>query len=294
MPGTTTELAPERLFALSHPYELDGRVTSYPADARGFAPMQCYLLKEGDSALLMGTGLTRDQDDVVDEIGSVLGSAQLSLMPLGFDFTQLCNVRPIADRIGVEFVYQPQFNDAPWTWLNLRPEFPVGETDGLRRAKTGLMKTGEPIFVDSDGTRKLDLIVPPIRLLPNHWLYDEATRTLFTVDMFTWVWKPTADGPWVVTEDDEDPTTLETLQHALFYNRYWWLSGADTTRLRRALHDLFDSYEIETIAPEHGCVLHGAAVVQRHYELLDELLAGAPDEPAIGVEVGTWRFAEAR
>jgi len=41
----------------------------------------------------------------------------------------------------------------------------VDYTDRLRPAE--LMKTGDPIIVDSDGVRKPDLFVPPIRLLPN-------------------------------------------------------------------------------------------------------------------------------
>jgi hypothetical protein len=289
-----TSLSDGRLFALSHPYALDGRVTTHPVDARGFAPMHCYLLKERDRALLVGTGLTIHERDVIAQLESLLGSARLSLMPLGLDFTRLCNARPIADRFGVELVYQPQFADAPAAWLNLRPEFPRDERDGLRAARAGSMKIGEPILLDEAGARQLELLVPPLRLLPHPWLYDAATRTLFTVDVFTWVWRPDARGPWVLTEEDEDPTTPEIVRHALFRNRYWWLSGARTSRIRRALAEVFDRYEVATIAPDSGCALVGSGVVSRHYQLLDDLLEAAPHEPPLGVAVGKWTFAGAR
>jgi hypothetical protein len=83
-----------------------------------------------------GTGVTRHQEQVIARVESLLGAA-LSLMPLGFDFTLLCNARPIADRIAVEFVYQPQFNDAPWTLLNLRPGFPSTRPVGCGPRRSG-------------------------------------------------------------------------------------------------------------------------------------------------------------
>jgi len=294
MSSETAALADGRVVVLSNSYELDGRVTTHPVDARGYAPMQTYLLKEGERALLLGTGLTGQEDQILNQIDEARGTARLSIMPLGFDFTLLSNARPIADRFGLEYVYQPQYADAPWTWLNLRPEFPVDERDALRSADVGMMKTGTPILLDAAGDRTLHLIVPPLRLLPNPWLYDEATRTMFCVDVFTWVWRPEDRGPWVISEADDDPTTLDTVRHALFDNRYWWLPGADTTRIRRALADTFERYEIENLAPDHGCALEGSAVVSRHYQLLDDLLAEAPGEPAIGVEVGAWTFAGSR
>jgi hypothetical protein len=294
MSSEITPLSGGKLVILSNSYELDGRVSTHPVDARGYAPMQTNLLRQGDRALLLGTGLSGHEQRVIAQLEETIGSARLSIMPLGFDFTLLSNARSIADRFGLEYVYQPSYQDLPWTWLNLRPEFPIDETDALRTAAVQIMKTGVPVELGADGERTLHLIVPPIRLLPNPWLYDEATRTMFCVDLFTWVWRSEDRGPWVITEADEDPTTVETVRHALYGNRYWWLSGADTDRLRRALADTFERYEIETLAPDHGCALAGSGVVERHYQLLDELLAEAPDDPPIGVEVGTWTFAEAR
>jgi hypothetical protein len=289
--GEVWALVEDKVLVMSNPYELDGRVTSYPRDVRGYSPMQCYLLKEGDRALLIGTGLSIQQDQVLAQLETIIGDTKLSLIPSGFDFTRLCNARPIADRFGLEYVYQPPIFDVPPVWLNFRPDFPIDETDGLRKAKAQSVTTGQPFSFDKDEARRLEVLVPPLRLLPNQWLYEEATKTLFTVDVFTWVWRPDASGPWVVGEGDDDATTVETVKHMLFDNRYWWLPGADTTRIRKALAELFDKYDIENIAPEHGCVLKGSSVVSRHYALLDEALAAAPKQKAHGVEVGQWTFA---
>jgi hypothetical protein len=291
--GRVTALA-DGLVVLSNPFLLDGGVSTHPLRARGYAPMQCYLLKEDDRALLVGSGLTIHEKQVLGQVEAELGSARLSFIPSGADFTRLCNARPIADRFGLEFVYQLPLFDIPTAWLNFRPEFPADESDRLRAAEVQPVRTGIPIALAPGGARDVEVLVPPLRLLPNNWLYDVETRTMFTIDLFTWVWRSDDAGPWVVTDADDDATTEETVAHALFDNRYWWLPGADTTRMRRALADLFERYPVENIAPECGCALKGPGVVSRHYQLFDDVLASAPRRPAQGVEVGQWTFGEAQ
>jgi hypothetical protein len=54
--GRILPISSERLVALVHPYELDGRVSSHPLDERGFSTMNCYLFLEDEHALLYSTG----------------------------------------------------------------------------------------------------------------------------------------------------------------------------------------------------------------------------------------------
>jgi hypothetical protein len=54
--------------------------------------------------------------------------------------------------------------------------------------------------------------------------------------------------------------------------RYWWLEGAPTDSIRRGINAVFETYDIETIAPGYGCILRGRKVVARHFQMLDEFL----------------------
>ena len=119
--------------------------------------------------------------------------------------------------------------------------------------------------------RTIDVMQAPIRLIATRWLYDRATKTLFSSDMFTHVWRGRADGPWIVTEAD-DATTPRELRSFMLNTRYWWLEGAPTDTIRRGIDKVFDKYDVETIAPGYGCVLRGRNVVARHYRMLDEFL----------------------
>src|SRR4029077_9531564 len=119
--------------------------------------------------------------------------------------------------------------------------------------------------------RPIDVMQAPIRLIATRWLYDRATLTLFSSDLFHHVWRDRAHGPWVVT-DEGHPTTGRELRSFMLNTRYWWLEGAPTDSIRRGIANVFDKYDVETIAPGYGCILRGREVVERHYRMLDEFL----------------------
>ena len=60
--------------------------------------------------------------------------------------------------------------------------------------------------------------------------------------------------------------------------RYWWLEGAPTDAIRRGIGNVFDTYDIECIAPGYGCILAGRNVVARHYKMLDDFLKACCDK----------------
>ena len=63
--------------------------------------------------------------------------------------------------------------------------------------------------------------------------------------------------------------------------RYWWLEGVSTDSMRRGIGDIFDKYDIETIAPGYGCILRGRKVVASHYRMLDEFLKACDKRVAV-------------
>lgn len=276
-----------RHFALLHPYALTGRETSHPLDVRGWTTSNLNLLVEDDHALLFSTGFSVHQGALLAQLDELVGDRPLALVVPRAEFAAMCNARPIADRFHVDMAYL-RIPSPPVVFLNFRPEFPQGDADGLKDVPYELIERGHRLAVDLAGTRVLEVLSPELRLLPNSWAYDAATRTLISSDIFTWIVRDTPDGPWLVDSGDPDQTTPEIVEHALAQNRYWWLPGADMDDIRASMAELFDSCDIETIAPEHGPLLRGDAI-QRHYQLLDDYLAKAATLPAIGVAAAGWR-----
>jgi flavorubredoxin len=271
-------LAEGKLYALQHPYALDGRVSSYPASARGFSVANSYLLTQSDAAMLIDTGFGKDERAIRGQIESLIAPRlPLSLFPLRLnEFMSINNVESFAGHFNVEQCYTSNVDAALW--------FDFGsKADGrniLESMKVVAVTRSDTIQLGKQ-SRLIDVMQAPIRLIATRWLYDRATRTLFSSDMFTHVWRGSPKGPWIVTEADNDSTSLGEIRSFLLNTRYWWLEGAPTDAIRRGIGDVFDKHDVETIAPGYGCILHGRKVVARHVRMLDEILKGLDKRVAI-------------
>jgi flavorubredoxin len=269
MGGAIAALAEGKVYALQHPYALDGRVSSYPASARGYSAANSYLLTQSDSAMLIDTGFGKDEPAIRAQIESLIAPGlPLSLFPLRLnEFMSINNVESFAGHFNIETCYTSNVDAALWFDFGAKAE----GRDILSSMKVTAVTRADTIRLGKLG-REIDVMQAPIRLIATRWLYDRATRTLFSSDLFTHLWRERATGPWVVTDADNDPTATGDIRSFMLNTRYWWLEGAPTDSIRRGIAEVFDKYDIETIAPGYGCILRGRNVVARHYAMLDEFL----------------------
>jgi flavorubredoxin len=276
--GGIASLADGRLYALQNPFALDGRVSAYPASARGFSVANSYLLTQPDAAMLIDTGFGKDEPVIRAQIEQLIAPGlPFSMFPLRLnEFMSINNVESFAAHFNVETCYTSNIDAALWFDFGARQE----GRDILGSMKVTAVTRADTIRLGKLG-REIDVMQAPIRLIATRWLYDRATRTLFSSDLFTHVWRETATGPWIVTDEDTDPTSTRDIRSFMLNTRYWWLEGAPTDSIRRGIGDVFDKFDIETIAPGYGCILRGRAVVARHYAMLDELLKSCDKSVAV-------------
>jgi hypothetical protein len=272
--GGIATLADGQLYALQNPFVLDGRVSAYPASARGFSVANSYMLTQPDAAMLIDTGFGKDEPAIRAQIESLIAPGlPLSMFPLRLnEFMSINNVESFAGHFNVETCYTSNIDAALWFDFGAKEE----GRDILKSMKVTAVTRSDTIQLGK-GERFIDVMQAPIRLIATRWLYDRATRTLFSSDMFTHLWRDDATGPWIVQESDNsstdnDSTALADVRSFMLNTRYWWLEGAPTDSIRRGIGNVFDKYDIECIAPGYGCILRGRNVVQRHYAMLDEFL----------------------
>ncbi|WP_454688656.1 hypothetical protein [Achromobacter aloeverae] len=269
-----TVLADRQLYALHNIMRLAGRVSAYPSTARGYAPSNCYLLKHDDRALLLDSGYTAHQRSLIGQIGSLLAPGDsLSVFPMRInEYMSVCNVEAIAAAFDVEQCYSGNADAAKWVDFGGRSDAAGGPDDGYA-LKTTLVGRAATLHIGRGEHRPLQAFQAPIRLISTRWMYDAATRTLFTSDTFSHEWSQDENGPWTTTADD-NRTSAAHIRSFLLNTRYWWLEGGSTDALRRKLGDVFDKYDIETIAPGYGRILRGRELVRRQYQMLDDVLRG--------------------
>jgi hypothetical protein len=281
--GGLAALAEGRLYALQNPFALDGRVSSYPASARGFSVANSYLLAEPDAAMLVDTGFGKDEPVIRAQVESVIAPGlPLSLFPLRLnEFMSINNVESFAGHFNVETCYTSNIDAALWFDFGAKAD----GRDVLASMKVTAVSRADVINLGA-GRRAIDVMNAPIRLIATRWLYDRATRTLFSSDLFTHVWRETETGPWIVTEADNDPTSRSDVRSFMLNTRYWWLEGAPTDAIRRGIGNVFEKYDIETIAPGYGCILRGRNVIERHYRMLDDFLKACDKSVMVSRYVG--------
>ncbi|MGB6650970.1 MAG: hypothetical protein WBE64_02225, partial [Xanthobacteraceae bacterium] len=237
--GGIAALADDRLYVLQNPFALDGRVSSYPASARGYSVVNSYLLTQPDAAMLIDTGFGKDEPAIRAQIEALIAPGlPLSLFPLRLnEFMSINNVASFAGHFNVETCYTSNIDAALW--------FDFGEAGGrdvLKSMKVTAVGRADSIALGKSG-RAIDVMNAPIRLIATRWLYDHATKTLFSSDLFTHLWRDIAAGPWIVTEADNDPTSPRDVRSFMLNTRYWWLEGAPTDSIRRGIGEVFDKYD---------------------------------------------------
>jgi flavorubredoxin len=268
--GHIEVLEPGRLYALQNPIALDGRVSSYPANARGYTVSNCYLLKEGNDAVLLDSGYAVHADALLEQIGSILeDDATLSVYPLRInEFMSVSNVEAIAARFNVIQCYSGNPDAALWVDFGGRSDAAEQKPYTL---KTTLVARKQTLYLGRDKQRAIEAFQAPIRLIGTRWIYDPATRTLFTSDSFSHEWSDSAAGPWTTTAAD-NTTDAAHIRSFLLNTRYWWLEGGKTEELRRKIAAVFETLDVQRIAPGYGRILVGRDLVERQVAMFDEVL----------------------
>ncbi|MBS1878500.1 MAG: MBL fold metallo-hydrolase [Actinobacteria bacterium] len=256
--------------AFCNPYPVDGRVSWHAAGARGWAPMNSYLLAGTETAVLIDPGLSIHREDVLEQVrGALNGRELVPLLLRQGEFDSICNVAPLVDRFGVRRIYG-EFPDAfLWADVVTDPELFASALDaGLENLQ---LRPGETLEIEGYGG--LEALPATLRLLNTLWLFDARSGTLFTSDSFSYLVSDEATGPWVLDAGEEDRTTVAAVAEHLVTTRYWWLRGADVGPIRDWLRDVFASREVNAIAPAFGRIVRGSEAVARHLELLDGAIA---------------------
>src|SRR6516164_888902 len=114
--GGIAALAEGKLYALQHPFALDGRVSSYPASARGYAVANSYLLTQNDAAMLIDTGFGKDEAAIRAQIEALIAPGlPLSLFPLRLnEFMSINNVEALTRHFNIAQCYTSNTDAALW------------------------------------------------------------------------------------------------------------------------------------------------------------------------------------
>ena len=268
--GTTPadEIVPGRIYRLGGFIELDGRISWAPPIPGRFTPNNCYAVAEADRVYLIDTGVAAHREIVIDQLKGLLPPDRpVTAFLTRSEYMCSGNLAAICNTGSIEELVTTSRNPFAGSTEIVR-----GLTDNVRRTEPD-----RGSIVPLGSSENLLIIPPLLRLLGMFWVYDKQSKTMFTSDLFGHVSVASPSLQPIVDDLADDDTTYDTVRnHTLM--RYHWLPMATTEPLIAWMEHVFDTYEVEVIAPTSGAVLVGAPVVGKHYDLMIELLRRVPEE----------------
>jgi hypothetical protein len=260
------EVIQDRLYAVGGTVTLDEKVTWGPGDG-SLQPVLAYLALGAEVPTLIDAGLKVHEAAIAEQLGSLLpAGSRISVFLTRAEYDCFGGLAAVADQYQIERIY---------TGGTQNPFDAFGEVTGFtaswdQRVQLGRQPPGHSEVLEAAGG--LEVLTPALRILATHWAYLPRLKTLFTSDLFGHTSLPTPGSSWVIDGDGDDDTTPESLAGHLTA-RYFWLADANTSAMQDNLRSIFETHEIEVIAPTHGRVIRGTVAVRRHYELLQRVLA---------------------
>jgi flavorubredoxin len=231
---------------------------NYPLADDRFVHVSAYMIDAGTEWVLVDTGSFYHRDAIRESIDTVTDGRQIDVLILSHaDLPHSGNL--------------PEFRRL-WSDLTLVSSSGSPEVVGL----------GTPDVTCEIGSRmeiagrSLSFVDPPLADIQHTtWVYDHGSGVLFTADGFG-NYHTAAQKLKTAGELDNGPS----LEDVTEYNRtaLRWLRFADPERLRDALDDIVERFEVAFLAPTHGNPIPGKYVERE----LDRLVAAAErisDEP---------------
>lgn len=267
-PCNAPSLHDDQLRLLGASIRVDGRLSWYPPQDMGrFVPFNAYLLKDGEDVLMVESGVPATFEILLAQLSSLTHGAPCvrNLAVTRNEPDCVANVPLLVRHAGLQTVNSPGL-------MNTLQFFPADDVDVRERSFTHrstelqMLNFGVRCAPAAPGGdvpisdhRSLRVLGVPLRVLPTVWFYDAATRTMFCSDTFSDETAPSPDER-ILTEVDTDDVLTARFKRS-FRLKFDWLEHSDLVSIIEDLERIFDRFEIETLAPSRGLVIHGKAAV---------------------------------
>ncbi len=258
----------ERVRALGGLLPMDGRLSWIADGVTGYAPLHCYLIETDSGPMVLDSGAPIHEPLLLGQLDRYLPAGEDIVLVLSriVEFDSFGNAGTIMERYPVSHVYS-QFPVEEWVYYRHVHD----ENENTAEPRWTPLSGGLELVASGSNAVALEAIDAPVRLLATWWFYEPSSRVLFTSDSFGHAVQPRPDSPGCLTESDDD-TTYEAVRDHLVA-KFDWVAVADTAPLQDQLKQIFESRQIDAIAPSYGRPLVGATVVERHYEMMQHALA---------------------
>jgi len=261
------ELVNGQVIRLGGCVALDGRISWVPPTARGYQPVNCFLVLDQDDATLIDTGPVCHGPSVTAGLTAHLAPNQpLSVFLSRSEYDCIGNLAAAVSLADIKNLFTAGFSNPFDSFDEITSPYAVWAD----RVRLGLIERGTSVALGE--SRRISITPAPLKILPTYWAYDELTKTLFTSDSFGHGVLAGLDQPRVTTGADHEPR--EHVVSEYMRAKFAWLDKAtDLAGLVEELDAVFARHDVQMIAPAHGTIICGRDAVVAHREVVRTVLA---------------------
>jgi len=254
-----TEICPGRLWSLGGCISAGYPPSWMAPRSRGWLPVQCYGLRDGEHFVLIDTGLVGHGETIRAGLAELTrGTRNRHVMLTRREPDTMMNLPWIVREFGIHSI------------RCCGPIDPFDLVERLDEAHTSSdVKAAFGISVDfltpnsrtTYDSMSLEIMRPGIRILATDWMYESSTRTLFCSDLWGFVTRESIEQP-VILDRDGDCLSTEAIEDHLLA-KFDWLCGIDTAPIAAGVSDVLARYQVDRLAPSYGCIIEGQELVER-------------------------------
>lgn len=270
---TITTLVPDRLYRVGCMVKAE-RLSWLPEDLDAYEPVSSYVLTDRGNVVFFELGLpisrpamesavealagdrkvwvgfTRNEADCIGNMGYVLGTCRNPTLLYG-----------TAGGI-LEWINDPHVSELEVR--NFLGRIPI---ESARNGES--KKIGDLDFSWFDAGSKM--------MFMTQWAFEKSTGCLFTSESFGWRHTKTADSPTIVDLARGLPS-VDTVAREMVA-RMNWMREAEYPEVIERFESIFKKYDVQMIAPVHGCVIKGREAVAAHVKLAVSAMRAASKLP---------------
>jgi flavorubredoxin len=263
------DIVPGALTRLGGLTPLDESSGWVPAGTRGAEPVNVYLLREGQAGLLIDSGPRALTSLLLTQLEECWTGSDRNVVLLRNELEAIGGLGPLLARYpDMKLIYPG--GGGILDWIDYRQRI-GGEEHDLRFEATLVL--GHPDAIELGPDRRIRYVPPAISNLTITWLYDEATRALFSTDAFALLHVPagTADAGTATLICDELPVSVTPDYIAAHLaERFFWLRKAEVAPAQQSIRAFFEQYPVSVLCPSRGAVIRGSGAVA---QLVDRTVA---------------------
>lgn len=259
--GAVTELIPDRLYAVTAWHPLKQPLSFMPAEFTGSLPLNLYVLKEKERALIIDTGAGAYADLVRAGLEVALeGTTHRTLWISRREFDGTTNMPWLVPAFDIDVVKCGGDFDPNDFFASFDDANATAQLQALAPS-SGLIKEGDTLEI---GDLTLTAHKTALQVLRTFWFSESATGTLFASDAFVLPIEEGADPDLVA---DAGSITADRA-YAYLSTRFSWLRGAETDEVARDVRAAIVDGNIQRLCPAWGQVIEGRENVLRAVDAL--------------------------